>query len=250
MPNGLAATPLPPASPLATALLLCLIAGLAMPAGAFLARLERIHPRWLEREFRHAVVAFGGGVLLAAVALVLVPEGIRTLDWPLAIGLFLAGGLAFLLLDVRLRRAKGSMAQLVAMLADFIPEAIALGATFAAGEPVGVLLAVLITLQNLPEGFNAYRELRHATRMSPGRIIGAFALMALLGPVCGFAGFVWLAEGPAVVGGIMIAAAGGILYLTFEDIAPQARLANRHAPAFGAVCGFAVGLLGHMLIVG
>lgn len=247
---GLANTLEDPGSPLVTVLLLSLIAGLAMPVGALLARYERIRPWWLERELRHAVVAFGGGVLLAAVALVLVPEGIGVLDWPVATGLFIAGGLGFFVLDRQLRRATGSKAQLVAMLADFIPEALALGATFAAGESVGVLLAILITLQNLPEGFNAFRELRHATRLTAGRIIGGFALMALLGPLCGFAGFVWLAGDPAVVGGIMLVSAGGILYLTFEDIAPQAQLANRHAPALGAVFGFAVGLLGHALVVG
>ena len=44
--------------------------------------------------------------------------------------------------------------------------------------------------------------------------------------------------------------AGGILYLTFEDIVPQARLRNTFAPAFGSVLGFALGPLGHMLVVG
>ena len=50
-------------------LLLTLMAGLAMPVGAALASVERIHPRWLETEVRHSVIAFGGGALLAAVAL-------------------------------------------------------------------------------------------------------------------------------------------------------------------------------------
>jgi ZIP family zinc transporter len=46
----------------------------------------------------------------------------------------------------------------------------------------------------------------------------------------------------------MLFAAGGILYLTFEDIAPQAHLARRWAPALGAVAGFMLGLLGQMLL--
>jgi ZIP family zinc transporter len=44
------------------------------------------------------------------------------------------------------------------------------------------------------------------------------------------------------------AAAGGILYLLFQDIAPQARLARRWAPTLGAVVGFGLGLLGDLLI--
>ncbi len=43
-------------------LLLTLMAGLAMPIGAAIASVERIHPRWLETEVRHSVIAFGGGV--------------------------------------------------------------------------------------------------------------------------------------------------------------------------------------------
>ena len=42
---------------------------------------------------------------------------------------------------------------------DFLPEAIALGATFGGGHAGGTLLAILIAMQNLPEGFNAFREM-------------------------------------------------------------------------------------------
>ena len=39
----------------------------------------------------------------------------------------------------------------------------------------------------------------------------------------------------------------GILYLIFEDIAPQAALRNRHAPPLGAVAGFLLGLAGQLM---
>jgi ZIP family zinc transporter len=45
-----------------------------IPIGGYLASVEHIQPRWRERELRHSVMAFGGGVLMAAVAFVLVPE--------------------------------------------------------------------------------------------------------------------------------------------------------------------------------
>ncbi|MCB0406366.1 MAG: hypothetical protein KDD51_16410 [Bdellovibrionales bacterium] len=48
-------------------------AGLAVPLGGVLASREKFSPSWLEDELRHSVIAFGGGLLLAAVALVLVP---------------------------------------------------------------------------------------------------------------------------------------------------------------------------------
>ena len=228
-------------------LTLTLLAGLAMPLGALIARVERIRPRWLEHEFRHSVIAFGGGALLSAVALVLVPDGIEQLDAGAALGWFLLGGLVFMLIDVLLNRLNTSASQLVAMLSDFIPESIALGAAFSLGGSNGLLLCLLIGLQNLPEGFNAYRELRHAGHYSSQRIITTFALMALLGPLAGLLGYIWLAAYPAVVSSIMLFAAGGILYSVFQDIAPQVRLERHWGPPMGAVFGFALGIVGHIL---
>ena len=48
--------------------------------------------------------------------------------------------------------------------------------------------------------------------------------------------------------GIMSLAAGGILYLVFQDIAVQAREDGHFAPALGAVLGFSVGMVGNQLI--
>ncbi|MCT7656220.1 hypothetical protein MBH78_19530 [Oceanimonas sp. NS1] len=156
-------------------LVLTLVAGMAMPAGALLARVERIHPHWLENEFRHAVVAFGGGALLSAVALVLVPQGAARLQAGTAALCFAGGGLAFMALDMLLYRLKTQAGQLAAMLSDFIPESLALGAAFAFGSQGGaLLLAGLMALQNLPEGFNAFRELNGDRGRRAGQAIRAF----------------------------------------------------------------------------
>ena len=43
-------------------------------------------------------------------------------------------------------------------------------------------------------------------------------------------------------------ASGGILYLVFQDIAPQSKM-NRHwLPALGAVLGFTIGMVGKQLL--
>ena len=87
-------------APFSQMLLWTALASACIPAGAVLARIESIRPRWLEEEFRHFPIAFGGGVLLGAVALVLVPEGSALLPHPLpAAGMMLAGGSAFMALD-------------------------------------------------------------------------------------------------------------------------------------------------------
>ncbi len=219
-----------------------------MPVGAAIARVERIRPRWLENELRHSVIAFGGGALLAAIALVLVPEGTRNLHPIVVVICFSLGGLSFMALDRWLASLKTPLSQLTAMLSDFIPESLALGAVFASSGTAGPLLAGIIALQNLPEGFNAYREMNALATFNPRRVIAVFCAMAALGPVAGLVGYFWLSAYPTAVSSIMLFAAGGILYLIFQDIAPQAKLERHWAPPLGAVAGFLLGVIGHMLV--
>ena len=235
--------------PLLTMLVWTTAAGSCVLVGGVLARFAHIRPQWLETEFRHSVIAFGGGVLVSAVALVLVPQGSQMLVSPLwTCLLFIAGGGAFCLLEVILHRRGGEKPQFSAMLLDYLPESVALGGLFAAGSEAAPLLALMIGLQNLPEGFNAYRELTVHRPKSSRRTLYLMAAVIPLGPLSGFGGWVWGADRPLLLGGIMLFAAGGILYLLFQDIAPQARLARKWAPTLGAVLGFTLGLLGSLLL--
>jgi ZIP family zinc transporter len=234
-------------SVLLTVIVSTFLAGLAMPLGAALAYFEKIGNDWLEQELRHSVMAFGGGALLSAVALVLVPEGIESLDILPACIWFIVGGFSFMALDIYLKKIDTPASQLAAMLADFIPESIALGAAFATGSSSAYLLAGLIALQNLPEGFSAYRELSASSTYKPQKIIMVFALMAILGPIAAISGYLWLSESPKIIGAVMLFASGGILYSIFQDLAPQVKLENHWAPPMGAVLGFTLGMLGLML---
>jgi ZIP family zinc transporter len=235
---------------LVTAVILGLLAGLPIPLGAQIARIERIQPRWLDTELRHSVVAFGGGVLLAAVSLVLVPEGVAVLPPLWVVVSFGGGGLAFFVIERALARRRRPAGQLLAMVLDFVPEALALGAAMASGDRIAMLLALLIGAQNLPEGFNAYREAVAHRPKSGRRLILTFAALALLGPVSAAIGHQVLSDQPALVGVLMLFAAGGIIYLTFEDIAPKAVLRHHWAPQLGAVAGFLFGLVGQMVLMG
>jgi len=224
-------------------------AGLCILLGGLVARIERIRPLWLETEFRHSVIAFGGGVLVAAVALVLVPEGTQFVrSAPIATGLVLAGGLFFLFAERQLALRRRESPQFLAMLLDYVPESIALGGMFALEAPGAILLAILVGLQNLPEGFNAFRELKALPGFSAGRSLLLMAVLIPLGPIAGTIGWTVGPGHPVALGSVMLFAAGGILYLLFQDIAPQSRLDRHWGPTLGAVVGFCLGMLGSLLI--
>ncbi len=218
-----------------------------MPLGGLLARWEHISDARLRDGVLHAITAFGGGALLSAVALVLVPHGAEALSPLVALSLLAAGGLVFAWVDTTLNRIGGSGALLLAMVLDFLPEAMALGAMLVSQSSTAILLAVMIFLQNLPEGFAAFRDMWQWDR-SALQVLMVFVGLAALGPFCAIAGLVWLADMPDVLGGIMIFAAGGILYLLFQDVAPKAHADRASWPALGGVAGFALGLAGELML--
>lgn len=223
------------------------LAGIAAFIGGIIAHFEGSVETKLKREIIHGIVAFGGGILLAAVAFALTPKGIAVLPTTMLATSFISGGVIFCVLDAYISKKEGSKAQFMAMLLDFVPEALALGALFAQSKTSGMMLALFIGAQNLPEGFNAHRE-----NLSGGRTTKAslytLLLVSLLGPLCAAAGYFFLSELEMLNACIMTAAAGGILYLVFQDIAPQAKLQRDWTPPLGAVLGFVLGMVVHQLL--
>ncbi len=234
---------------IATILILTIAAGSCIPLGGYLASFEHIRSRWLENELRHFVIALGGGILLGAVAVVLVPEGIASMgDSLLAIPILLFGGLTFFVIERALGLRRREAPQVMGMLLDYVPEAVALGGLVALASPAAPLLALLVGLQNLPEGFNAFRELHALKRRSARNTLLMMWALVVIGPVAGLVGYFLLSGHPAWLGAIMLFASGGILYLIFQDIAPQSRLKRHWAPPLGAVVGFSVTLFGEMVV--
>ena len=232
---------------LETTLGLALMAGLAIPVGAFVSANPRLRTLCLEHEIDSFVSYFGGGALLAAVALVLVPFGMEHAQVAAASTAFLLGGVAFWLVSSWLKRRGTALGQFLGMQLDFIPEGIALGAAVATGSHVGYLLAVLIALQNMPEGFASFHEMRRGG-MRTRRLWTIFLLAPLVGPAAAWVGFAFLAAEDHALALLMLFCSGGILYLIFEDIAPGAHMTRETLPAMGSVAGFLLGLIGAMVI--
>lgn len=231
-------------------LALTVLAGACIPLGGLLASFERIRPHWLEQEFRHFVIALGGGILLGAVAVVFIPEGRSSMGGSLfAIPAILAGGIVFFLVERILGLQRRESPQLLGVMLDFIPEAAALGGLAVVNTEIAILMALLIALQNLPEGFNAYRELLHLKGHSSRKTLVFMSSLVITGPTAGLFGYFFLSERPVLLGSLMLMASGGILYLIFQDIAPQSRLERHWGPPLGAVLGFCITLFSHDLVI-
>ena len=162
----------------------------------------------------------------------------------------MCGGICFFILERFLGLRRREKPQFTAMLLDYVPESLALGGAFAIGAQSAPLLALLIGLQNIPEGFNAYRELRSSLQSSRRNIIIFMFLLVPIGPIIAIIGWVYFKENTLLLGATMLFAAGGILYLIFQDIAPQSHMRRHWAPPLGAVLGFSIGLLSSNVVIG
>lgn len=230
-------------------LVLAWAAGLSIPVGALISANKTLRDHCVENELDSLVSYFGGGALMAAVALVLVPFGMEHNSVIPAAAAFLTGGLVFWLFNLWMKKSQNSMTQFAAMLSDFIPEGIALGAAAATGSGTSLLLALLIALQNIPEGFAAFHEMRSSSTSTAAKKLWPFFILAsLAGPLAAWFGYTCLASNDGILGLIMLFCSGGILYLIFDDIAPGAHVKNEHFPATAAILGFLLGMIGTMLI--
>lgn len=223
------------------------LSGVTVFFGGLLRKLENFPESKIKDEFLHSLVAFGGGILISAVALVLVPKGLKELKLIPIIIIFIAGAICFFLLDKFISCQSGSKAQLMAMLMDFIPEAVALGAVFAHDKSLGLLLAIFIGLQNLPESFNSFSDLVKSG-VSEVKVLLIFIPLSFSGVVAAVLGYLFLEGYPKIIAGLMLFAASGILYLTFQDIAPLSKMKKNWYPALGASLGFLVGIIGKKII--
>jgi zinc transporter, ZIP family len=222
------------------------VAGLPIIIGGGLSSIFQTKKWKLKSEINHIIIAFGGGALLSAVSFALIPRALNDLNYGALIIIFLAGTFTFMTIDFLIGKSKGSLAQAMSMMMDFIPEALALGASFALDHKFGLLLALFIGLQNLPEGFNSYIELRK--NLTRSKTLWIMFALSFVGIAAALAGKFLLAESPKAISAILLFAGGGILYLIFQDIAPLSRRRKDWIPASGASFGFLLGMLAEKLL--
>ncbi len=226
-----------------------LFSGITVLVGGLLANVFNHHLKEspVKYEISHTLMSFGAGIILSAVALVLIPKGMETLTVvPMSIS-FVVGTLLFMYVDKYLAKKGGQTATLLAMMMDFVPESIALGAVFALEPSMATLLAVFIGLQNLPEAFNSFRDL-----VQSGFTVNKTLLIFFALSFCGVAGALLghfiLEDYPKITAHLMTFASGGILYLLIQDIIPQSKYEKNYLTSLGASLGFLIGIIGEKLI--
>ncbi|WP_420576072.1 ZIP family metal transporter [Ekhidna sp.] len=225
------------------------LAGVTVIAGGILANVfdHHLDESPIKYEISHSLMSFGAGVMLSALALVLIPTSMERLGLGSLIFYFLLGAVLFFYLDRYLGKRGGSTATLLAMMMDFVPESIALGAVFASETNVAYLLAVFIGLQNLPEAFNAFRDLVQSG-FSTRRSLIIFFFLSFAGIVGALIGYLVLSDYPETTARLMCFASGGILYLLIQDIIPESKLKTSYVTSLGASVGFLIGMVGEKLI--
>lgn len=208
---------------------------------------KTITNRLIKRKIVHFFTAFVTGIMLSAVAFVLIPKGMEGLNIGSSVFIFLTGAFTFYYLDSFIQKNSANIPQVLAMLLDFIPESIALGALFVYDHNVGILLAVFIAFQNFPEAFNSYIELRNSHFSKYKSLIILFCL-SFIGVIFSLLGYFFLKDTYEITSALMVFAAGGILYLIFQDIAPSIRVKNSRFLAMGVNLGFIIGMLSEALV--
>jgi ZIP family zinc transporter len=225
------------------------IAGAPVFIGGVLANYFNHHIKEspVKYEITHTLMSFGAGIILSAVALVLIPKGMEELELFPMVSSFSVGAILFMLLDRYLSKKGGRTATLLAMMMDFVPESIALGAVFAIDLKSAIFLAVLIGLQNLPEAFNSYRELILSGFTTKKTLI-IFFLLSFFGIIGALTGHFLLSDHQDLTAHLMTFASGGILYLLIQDIIPEGKLEKNYLTSLGATLGFLVGVIGDKLV--
>jgi zinc transporter, ZIP family len=212
------------------------------------------------------LTAFGGGVLLAAIAFELVPEADREAGVGLTIAGVLAGTLVYVAADAWLSRNEGmdrmrrsghaaaagrpmtmhsadaARGESIAagLFVDGVPESLALGLTIAEGE-IGVALLAGVLIGNVVEAYGAAQPIiagGHTKRF-------AVTLMAMIGAALALAtvlGGTLLADASGeLVGTAQAVAAGAVLAVVTIAIVPHAFEEVNRMVAATTVLGFLVG---------
>jgi ZIP family zinc transporter len=182
------------------------------------------------------VMAFGGGVLISAVAYELVEEAFNAHEggaW-VALGLA-AGALVFYFGDLRIDRMGGkhrkrmtedtegeAKAIVLGTVLDGVPENLVLGLGLVTGGSVSAAMLAAVFLSNLPESVGSSAGLRRAG-WSSRQVLLLWTVVALVTALAAPIGFGLLDNASSeLLAFVMAFAAGSLLTMLSDSMMPQA----------------------------
>jgi len=188
------------------------------------------------------LTAFGAGILMAAAIFEMIIEAETETGITLTLLSFMGGAMIFTIADIIAEKGGGA-GILLGIGVDTIPESLAMGASIAAAGPA-VTLAVLLGIQNLPEGIASYREMmtgKTACSNNPRKALTAISVVSIIPVFLGLIGLFYMQGMEEAISIILALSAGGIFYMLYYDMIPKAHKERKWLPTFGAVLGFIIG---------
>ncbi len=187
------------------------------------------------------LTAFGAGILISAAIFEMVIEAEESIGIISTLLFFILGAIIFTIADVIAVKKGGGADILIGIGLDTIPESLAIGASIAAGPAPAI--ALLIGIQNIPEGIAAYKEMRTGKTAFPNskKALYAIGVISIIPVILGLLGLFFLQGLHYIIGLILAVSAGGIFYMLFYDMIPKAHKERKWLPTFGAVLGFIIG---------
>ena len=129
---------------------------------------------------------------------------------------------------------------------DSIPESLAIGASIASTAGPITALAVIIGIQNIPEGIASYKEMmtgKTAFSNNSKKALRAIGSVSVLPIIFGLVGLFYFQAMQFIISLILALSAGGIFYMLYYDMIPKAHKERKWIPTFGAIMGFILGFI-------
>src|SRR5829696_6602174 len=176
------------------------------------------------------LTAFGAGILFSAAVFEMVIEAEKSVGIIVTLIAFLVGAIIFTIADIIAEKKGGGAGILLGIGLDVIPESLA--------------IALLIGIQNVPEGIASYKEMmtgKTAFSNNPKKALAAVGMVSIIPVFLGLVGLFYLTGMKDTIAIILALSAGGIFYMLHYDMIPKAHKDRKWLPTFGAVLGFIIG---------